>query len=451
MKLAQAVVDQARSRGLQHVEAVVRRKDSALTRFARSQIHQNIQSTEQVVQVRVVLNGAVGQAITNRLDDSGLSNLLDRAVATARQSRPDPLWPGLPVEGAGFVDLGADRPATAAQRAAAVDAIVAAASDPSPARSVGLVEVHGVVQIDHEAIAIASTTGLFATTLRPSVWVVVLAMAPDGGTGYAEERSASLDTIDVSALAKAACRDAQRTSSALASGRELPPAPDAELPAVLSEYVTADLVAKTARLVSSAARVADGSSPYGPGFRLGAELIRLTDDGHDASGVPNPFDDEGVRRRRIELVDAGRTVDVVHDSTTAAASGTTSTGHALGYPDQVGPLATNLFLQPGNATEDELIASIDDGLLVRRFYYTNALDPRRMLMTGNVRDGLFRIRGGELAEALAPARFRLSYLDLLRSVDAVGTDARTVSGWYGGVNILGDVTVPPVRVSALRL
>jgi predicted Zn-dependent protease len=72
-------------------------------------------------------------------------------------------------------------------------------------------------------------------------------------------------------------------------------------------------------------------------------------------------------------------------------------------------------------------------------------------MSGSTRDGLFRIRGGEVAEALAPARFSLSYLDLLRSVDGVGAHARTVSGWYGGVHVLGDVTVPPVRVGSLRL
>jgi len=438
LTLARTVLARAERRGIGHVEAVVRRTDAALTRYARSEIHQNVASQECVLQIRVVVDGSVGRAATGRTDDAGIDDALDRAVVLARSGRPDAAVTGLPELGAGVVDLGAGTPVPASARAAVVADAVAAIPDGTG------VELHGVVETVHDEIAIANSAGLVAATVRPSAWVVVLAMGHQGGTGYAEQRAASLEDIDVLRLATEACGDAVLTASTT-------PAPAAELPAVLSEYVAADLVAKTARLTFTAARVADGSSAYEFGARLGSPLVDLVDDGHDRAGVPRPFDSEGVRRRRVVLLDRGRAKELVHDTTTALAAGVASTGHALGHPDQVGPLATNLFLAPGTDSTADLVAGVDDGFLIRRVYYTNALDPRRVLMNGSTRDGLFRIRGGEVAEALAPARFSLSYLDLLRSVDGIGRDTRTVSGWYGGVHVLGDVTVPPLRVGAFRL
>jgi len=438
LSLARTVLALADRRGIGEVEAVVRRTDAALTRYARSEIHQNVASRECTLQVRVVVGGATGLATTARTDEPGIGSALDRALALARNGRPDLSWAGFPSLGVGVVDLGAGDPTPARSRAAAVATAVGIVPDGSA------VELHGVVETVQEEIAIANSAGLLSTTTRPSAWVVVLAMGRDGGTGYAEQRAASLDDIDVLRLAVDACTDAGRTASTT-------PAPETELPAVLSEYVTADLVAKTARLTFTGARVADGSSSYERGGRLGSPLVNLVDDGHDAAGVPRPFDGEGARRERVVLLDHGVATDVVHDTATARAAGIASTGHALGHPDQIGPLAINLLMAPGTSTTADLVAGIGDGLLVRRVYYTNALDPRRVVMNGSTRDGLFRIRGGEIAEALAPARFSLSYLDLLRSVDGVGDRAHTVSGWYGGVHVLGDVTVPPVRVGAFRL
>ena len=76
-------------------EAVVMREDGALTRFANSEIHQNVAQREVAVNLRVVIGKRVGVASSGRSDDEGLRTLAAKAVAIARVVEELPDWGGL--------------------------------------------------------------------------------------------------------------------------------------------------------------------------------------------------------------------------------------------------------------------------------------------------------------------------------------------------------------------
>ena len=59
-------------------------EDAALTRFANSQIHQNVAETNVTVNLRFVVGKRVGVASTDRTDDEGLRRL----AAQRRRDRP---------------------------------------------------------------------------------------------------------------------------------------------------------------------------------------------------------------------------------------------------------------------------------------------------------------------------------------------------------------------------
>ena len=118
---------------------------------------------------------------------------------------------------------------------------------------------------------------------------------------------------------------------------------------------------------------------------------------------------------------------VVHDRTSALAAGTTSTGHGLAAPNPWGPMPTHLVLSPGTASVDELIAGIDRGLVISRFWYTRTVNPKQTLITGMTRDGTFRIEGGGRAGPVANLRYNQSILEALASCDAVGDRLRSCS------------------------
>ena len=112
-------------------EALVMREDAALTRFANSQIHQNVAETNVAINLRYVIGKRVGVASTGRTDDEGLRRLVDNAAAIASVVEELEDWGGLPeptpireVAGA-WSDATAS--ATPEQRAEGVRAVIAAA------------------------------------------------------------------------------------------------------------------------------------------------------------------------------------------------------------------------------------------------------------------------------------------------------------------------------------
>ena len=116
-----------------------------------------------------------------------------------------------------------------------------------------------------------------------------------------------------------------------------------------------------------------------------------------------------------------------------------STGH--GFGGDGGGIPTNLFLAPGHRSPEELIGSVERGLLVTEFWYTRILDPKTQVVTGLTRNGTFLIEGGRVVGGVPNLRFTQSYVDALRpgNVLGVGDDARLFDGTYH---------VPTLRLAA---
>ena len=87
--------------------------------------------------------------------------------------------------------------------------------------------------------------------------------------------------------------------------------------------------------------------------------------------------------------------DSPYDAQTAARAGRRSTGHGLPALNPYGPFLLNITVMAGgDATLEELIGGIDRGLLVTRFWYTNAVHQKKVIITGMTRDGTFLVEGG---------------------------------------------------------
>ena len=179
------------------------------------------------------------------------------------------------------------------------------------------------------------------------------------------------------------------------------------------------------------------------GQRIMAPSVSIWDDGLDLSGTPLPFDFEGMPKQRVDVVKNGTAMGLVYDTTRAhKENGKESTGHAL--PPELaatyGPLPLNLFMAPGDATLDEMLASTERGLFITRFNYTRPVHPRDAIITGLTRDGTFLIEKGEIAYPVKNLRYTQSYLEALANTEMIGRDLKTL-GSYIGVQ-----RVPAVKV-----
>ncbi len=432
LRLAERVVAAAVRAGAGEAEALVVASESALTRFANSEIHQNVASAEVLVNLRFVRGHRIGVASSGRTDDEGVRALVQRADAIATNVEELKDWAGLPEAGppmpldAAWSDGTAH--ATPELRADGTRAVIGAADAAG-------VTAFGSFSTEAAAVAIANSKGLRAAERRTSSQLLTVTMGPDDGTGYAETCAVDATTIDGAAIGKEAAERARMSAHPVA----LEPG---DYPVVLNHYAVVDLLDMLGYLGFSALAVQEDRSFFEPGRRVGSSLVTIVDDGRDPAGLPEGFDAEGVPKERLTLLDAGVCRDLAHDAQTAARVGRRSTGHGLPAPNPYGPFPTNMLMAPGDASLDELVGGLDRGLLVTRFHYTNPVHPKRVIITGMTRDGTFLVERGRIVGPVRNLRYTMSYLDALANVEAVGRERRCLRGFLGGC------VVPALRLSS---
>ncbi len=430
LALAEAALAEAMRDGVTEAEALVMAEDSALTRFANSEIHQNVAETNSVVNLRVVIGKCVGVASSGRTDPEGLRRLARNARAIAGVVAELDDWGGLPGPTETTPVAAGFSAATAAAgpefRAEAVRAVIAAADAAG-------VTAYGSFATGLESTAVANSRGVRVAGTRTTSQLITVSMGPGGGTGYAEAAAVDASTIDAAAIGREAADKARATVGAVA----IEPG---DYPVVLEEYAVVDLLDMLGYLGFSALAVQEERSFFEPGKRIGSDVVTIRDNGRDPAGLPLWFDYEGVAKQRVELVERGICRGVVHDTQTAARAGVSSTGHGLPAPNPYGPFPLNMVMDPGTATRDELIGGLDRGLLVTRFHYTNPVHPKLAIVTGMTRDGTFLVEGGRVVGPVKNLRYTQSYLAALAGTVAVGRERRTLRGFLGGV------VVPAVRI-----
>lgn len=430
LALAEAALAEALRTGVTEAEALVMAEDFALTRFANSEIHQNVAETNSLVNLRVVIGKRVGVASTGRVDAEGLRRLAENAATIARVVEELDDWGGLPEPTdvtpvpAGF--SAATAGASPEFRADAVRAVIAAADTAG-------VTAYGLFATGLDTTAVANSRGIRVAGTRTTSQLITVSMGPDGGTGYAEAAAVDATTIDAATLGREAAAKARATGNALSID-------PGDYPVVLEEYAVVDLLDMLGYLGFSALAVQEERSFVEPGKRIGSEIVTIRDDGHDPAGLPMAFDAEGVAKQRVELVERGICRGVVHDAQTAARAGVASTGHGLPAPNPWGPFPMNMVMDPGTSTREELIAGLERGLLVTRFHYTNPVHPKLAIVTGMTRDGTFLVEGGRIVGPVRNLRYTQSYLAALAGTVAVGRERKTLRGFLGGV------VVPAVRI-----
>ena len=405
-------------------EVVAHSESSGFARFAESEVHQPTLIDNVTVTLRVIRDGRVGAASTNRVDDDGFAEVARRATEAADSAPVDPDFPGLApprdlpsvdAYDAGTAALGPeDQARLAAESIAAAD-----------------VPIYGFFTSAVSELAVMSTEGVEADQRMTDAGMLVVA-ADEGRSGYAEATSWRVGDLDVASVAHAASVKAKRTSDA----QTIEPGPYA---AVLEPYAFADLLQHFAYDSFGALGLLEerGYLAGRVGQRIFDEKISIADDSFDPRGLPKAFDFEGSPKERVELVVNGVARGVVWDRRTAerARNGAETTGHAP-PPDTAdfGPVPFALSVAGGEAESvEELAAAIGDGLYVTRLHYLGTVDPREGVITGMTRDGTFRIRDGKITEPLVNLRFTVAVPELLREVPGLTRSVTLVnaSSFYG--------------------
>jgi predicted Zn-dependent protease len=429
--IARRAVSLALDAGATQAEALVLEGDSALTRFANNELHQNVAQSDTTVRLRFVAGQRIGVASANRHDDASLRRLARSAADIARLQPEQDWFHSLPAPAETPLVDGAWASTTAAsdpdRRADAAAAVIAAAE------GVGA-QAFGLVETESETVSVVNSLGIDVSEARSRAHVLTVMMGPGGGSGYAEEVGVDVERLDPAAIG----REAARRTAAMADPVELPAG---DYPVVLDSYAVMDLAMWLGMLGFNAQAVQEEQSFYAPGKVVASPLVSLADDGGDRQGTPASFDYEGVAKQRVPLLEAGACAGIVHDGKTAARAGATSTGHAMPAPNPWGPIPLNLSMAAGETPHAELVGGLERGLLVTRFHYTNVVQPKSVVVTGMTKDGLFLVEDGRITAPVRNLRFTQDYLAALAAVDGISRERR--AGGY-----LGTIVVPALRVGS---
>ncbi len=430
MDLAERVLEMVGDRA--EAEVRVNGGNLSLTRFANSFIHQNVGDEGDAVSVRLAVGGRVTSGSTTNLDDAALTRFVDGLVESAKVQPVDEDWPGLAAP-ADTPGLDHYDPATAnaspQQRAELVSRFVNAGPGMRAA---------GYCQTIGGEVVFANSNGVrHEGRYTQAVLDGIHQTDSSAGSGHAAgTRLADLDADAVGELAASRARDS-RDSYDIKPG---------EYEVVLSPECVGTVGVFLAAYGFNGKSYLEGQSFAELGSQQFDERITLVDDVTDPRAMGVGFDAEGTPHRRLVLIEKGVTENVVHDRRTAKKAGTESTGNGGPGSDVYGPYPSQLFLEEGDTTVEEMIGAVDRGLYIATFNYCRALEPKTMAVTGLTRNGTFMIENGEITGAVSGLRFTQSFLKALEpgNVLAVGNDARFADSEFGA----GFMHVPSLRLGA---
>jgi PmbA protein len=431
----------AEATGGEGVEAYAELTTETSVSAFQGEVERLTSASSSGVGVRVVADGRLGYAYTADLSDQGLRECLAEARANLEVSGEDP-GNVLPEAAAyqaldGLFDTRQADTAPERKVALALDLEARTrAADPK----VTQVESARYGDVVGE-VAIASSIGVKGSFAVTHAWCLSIAMATEDGqsqVGYAVDAARAIDDLDPGPVAREAADRAVRMLGAVKPATRT-------VPVVLDRMVAPSLLGVLLAGLS-AEEVQKRRSLFADrlGEQVGAAGLRLIDDGRLVAGPgAAPFDGEGVPTRRTVLIDDGVLECFLHNTATAARGDASSTGNARrgSFKSSPGVSAHNLFLEPGELDQAGLLARAGEGLLVQD---ASGVHSGANPITGDFSVGVSGLwfRNGELAEPVREATVAAQLLDILKGIEAVGSDLRFTTGSIGGSSLLiGQMTV----------
>lgn len=193
-------------------------------------------------------------------------------------------------------------------------------------------------------------------------------------------------------------------------------------PVVFDPDMAASLIGHLAGAVSGGALYRGMSFLQGKlGETIAPDYVSVVDAGNLPGALASrPFDGEGLPTRRTPVLARGVLLNYLFDTYSARKLGSRSTGNAArSVADAPGVSPTNLYMEAGEHSPDEIIASVRSGLLVTELMGFG-VNP----VTGDYSRGAsgLWIENGEIAYPVSEITIAGNLLNMLRDIEMVGSD-----------------------------
>lgn len=377
------------------------------------------------VGLRLFKDGRVGFAFSTELTADGVRQLVVQALANAKNTERDE-YNQLPQPIEQYPQLDLYDPAI---KAAAVEEKIKRAVQMEQAakeydKRVKIIE-SSTYQDGEAEIFIVNSNGLSAGYKGAYSGLYLALVAEEGNdsqTGFALDYSLKYKELDPQRIGRLAAERAVRMLGAK-------PVSTQRVPVIIDPYVAANFLGLIGPALTGEA-VQKGRSLFAGRVdqEVASKCLTIIDDGSRPNGIASaPFDGEGVASSKTVLIQNGVLQGYLHNTYTAAKAGVQSTGNGVRGSFKSTPEVgtTNFYIQPGLLPPEELI-KIDKG-----FYLTEVMG----MHTANPISGDFSlgaagiwIENGEFTQPVRGVAIAGNIMELLKSIDAVGSDLKFFGG-----------------------
>jgi len=406
---------------------------SALTRFANNTIHQNMAEENYGVSVRTVFGGRTARATTNKFDNQSLSKVVKASEDLARVQAPDADL--LPVPSTGEDARAPKIISVPSRHFSETAALTPAQRSESVGKIVSVAQKHklttaGIFSSSETVEGIFNSRGLNDWHAQTSAEISITMLAFDS-SGWQKANSPNAANLSAERLAEIAASKAAES----AAPREIAPG---KYTVILEPAAVLDTVG-FAFFDFGGLPILDQRSFLSNriGTRLFGENISIWDDAAHPLQSGSPFDGEGMRRGKIQLVENGVVKRLVYARASAEKMKKSehadkvgpieATGHGFPIPNEMGEAPMNIVFEGPRdpRTVEQMIASTGRGILVTRLWYIREVDPYEKILTGMTRDGTFLVENGKVVCGVRNFRFNQSLIDMLSNVEQMSTPVRT--------------------------
>ena len=403
-----------------------------------SSVHVRLGETESVsrsegeeIGLRLFIGQRSATVASSDLSEDALATLVERCLAMAGEAPEDPYSGLAPSE---LLALG-DR--------SYLDVYDPYEPDPTELRERALaaeraaLDVSGVTNSNGGGASASATTialatsGGFSGAYRTSGHGTSASVIAGEGASMQRDHAwhSARHLEDLESATEIGRRAGERAVSRLNPGRPKP----GKYPVIFDPRVSSGLLGHLSGAINGAS-VARGTSFLKDKLKeqLFATGVRIVDDPLRLRGLRSrAFDAEGLRVSRQELVTNGTLNQWIADSAAARQLGIAPTGHASrGVGGAPGAAPSNLYMEAGNRTREEILASVPEAVLVIELIGQGVNG-----VTGDYSRGAagFMVRSGEIAEPVTEITIASNLIEMFATLEPAsdlefrrGIDAPTI-------------------------
>ncbi|MFJ5771348.1 TldD/PmbA family protein [Psychrobacillus sp. NPDC093180] len=281
---------------------------------------------------------------------------------------------------------------------------------------------------------LANSKGLSLKETKNGIVIFISAVVKDGEemkTGSFIKLTRDFGSLDADKIAKEAAEEALSYLGEQSI-------PTRRYPIIMRHDAAASLLATFTPIFSAENTQKDQSLLKGKvGKKVASDIFTLLDDPfHPDAVAGSNFDGEGVATKTRSIVSNGTLETLLHNRKTAKIDGVETTGHAhkTSYKSTLTIAPLNMFIAPGEKSQDDLIASLDNGVLITNLA---GLHSGTNTISGDfsVAATGFHIKDGKISSPVKQMTIAGNFFDLINDIEEIGSDLHFRPGGYGSPSL----------------